>query len=283
MSRTAPSAAPLTGPRAAALSGRRRLGVVSVLHVVWPPALFGIGALVLWELVVTVFDIQKFLVPKPSAIGSAFASSLPEIADGVRKTGWVAVSGLLVGVALAVGLALVCTRFSLLAKALTPLAAALAATPIVALAPVFFKWFGQVEPTAKQAVVVAVVLFPVFVSTAKGLLQVQPVHLDLMQSYGVTGWRVLREVRVPNALPYFLTSLKVAVSLSVIAAIVAEYFGGEQGTLGGIITQSAGLSRYDRAWAAVLAAALLGISLYAVVLLLERLLLRSQPAPSGPS
>ena len=59
-----------------------------------------------------------------------------------------------------------------LASALTPLAAALAATPIVALAPVFFKWFGQVEPTAKQAVVAVVVLFPVFVSTSKGLLQV---------------------------------------------------------------------------------------------------------------
>ncbi len=281
MSASAPSAAPLTAPREAGSSRAGREAVASVLHVLWPPALFGVAALVLWELVVTVFNIQKFLIPKPSAIGSAFASSLPEIVDGVRKTGWVAVSGLLVGVVLAVGLALVCTRFSVLAKALTPLAAALAATPIVALAPVFFKWFGQVEPTAKQAVVVAVVLFPVFVSTAKGLLQVQPVHLDLMQSYGVGGWRVLREVRVPNALPYFLTSLKVAVSLSVIAAIVAEYFGGEQGTLGGIITQSAGLSRYDRAWAAVLAAALLGISLYAVVLLLERVLLRRLPARSA--
>ncbi|MDQ6715333.1 MAG: ABC transporter permease subunit [Actinomycetota bacterium] len=282
MSASAPFAAPLTAPREAG-SRAGREGVISALHVLWPPALFGVAALVLWELVVTVFNIQKFLIPKPSAIGSAFTSSLPEIVDGVRKTGWVAVSGLLVGVVLAVGLALVCTRFSVLAKALTPLAAALAATPIVALAPVFFKWFGQVEPTAKQAVVVAVVLFPVFVSTAKGLLQVQAVHLDLMQSYGVGGWRVLREVRVPNALPYFLTSLKVAVSLSVIAAIVAEYFGGEQGTLGGIITQSAGLSRYDRAWAAVLAAALLGISLYAVVLLLERVLLRRLPARSATS
>jgi len=254
---------------------------VAVLHALWPPALFGVVALALWELVVTAFNIQKFLIPKPSAIWSALGESLPEIVDGVRKTGWVATSGLLVGVALAVALALLCTRFTLMARALTPLAAALAATPIVALAPVFFKWFGQVEPTAKQAVVVVVVLFPVFVSTAKGLLQVQPVHLELMQTYGVGGWRILREVRIPNALPFFLTSLRVAVSLAVIAAIVAEYFGGEQGTLGGIITQSAGLSRYDRAWAAVLAAALLGITLYAVVLLLEKALLRGQPPLQG--
>jgi NitT/TauT family transport system permease protein len=83
---------------------------------------------------------------------------------------------------------------------------------------------------------------------------------------------------VPNALPFFLTSLKVAASLSVIAAIVAEYFGGEQGTLGGIITQSAGLTRYDRAWAAVAMASLLGIALFAIVNLLERLLLPWHPS-----
>ncbi len=262
---------PVDAVEAAAPWGR---GVRSMAGTVWPALLVAVVALTVWEIVVTVFQIQKFLVPKPSAIGAAFVEVFPQIVDGLRKTGWVAVSGLVIGVLIAVLLALLCTRFRPLATGLTPLAAALAATPIVALAPVFFKWFGQVEPTAKQAVVAVVVLFPVFVSTSKGLLQVQPVHLELMRTYGVGGWRVLREVRIPNALPYFLTSLKVAASLAVIAAIVAEYFGGEQGTLGGIITQSAGLSRYDRAWAAVLAAALLGMALYAAVLLLERLLLR---------
>jgi NitT/TauT family transport system permease protein len=255
-------------------------GMRSLVGTVWPAIVVAAVALVLWELVVTVFQIQKFLIPKPSAVLTAFVESLPQILEGLRKTGYVAVTGLVAGVILAVAMALLCTRFRPLASALTPLAAALAATPIVALAPVFFKWFGQVEPTAKQAVVAVVVLFPVFVSTSKGLLQVQPVHLELMRTYAAGGWRVLREVRVPNALPYFFTSLKVAASLSVIAAIVAEYFGGEQGTLGGIITQSAGLSRYDRAWAAVLAAAFLGMALYALVLLLERLALRNSTPPS---
>jgi NitT/TauT family transport system permease protein len=255
-------------------------GMRSLVGSVWPAIVVAVVGLVLWELVVTVFGIQKFLVPKPSAVATAFVESFPQIMDGLRKTGYVAVTGLVAGVVVAVLMALVCTRFRPLASALTPLAAALAATPIVALAPVFFKWFGQVEPTAKQAVVAVVVLFPVFVSTSKGLLQVQPVHLELMRTYAAGGWRVLREVRVPNALPYFFTSLKVAASLSVIAAIVAEYFGGEQGTLGGIITQSAGLSRYDRAWAAVLAAAFLGMALYALVLLLERLTLRGMTPPT---
>jgi len=255
-------------------------GMRSLVGTVWPATVVAVVGLVLWELVVTVFQIQKFLIPKPSAVLAAFVEFFPQILEGLRKTGYVAVTGLVAGVLIAVLMALICTRFRPLASALTPLAAALAATPIVALAPVFFKWFGQVEPTAKQAVVAVVVLFPVFVSTSKGLLQVQPVHLELMRTYAVGGWRVLREVRVPNALPYFFTSLQVAASLSVIAAIVAEYFGGEQGTLGGIITQSAGLSRYDRAWAAVLAAAVLGMALYALVLLLERFALRNSTPPS---
>lgn len=244
--------------------------------LVLPPIAVAVVGLAGWELAVEAFDIQRFLLPKPSSIWQALLDDRTAIWHGARQTGWVAVSGLVVGVVAAVAAALACSRFRPLARGVTPLASALAATPIVALAPVYFKWFGQVGATAKQAVVVSVVLFPVFVNTARGLLEVQPVHLELMRSYAAGEWRVLREVRVPNALPFFLTALKVAASLSVIAAIVSEYFGGEQGTLGGIITQSAGLSRYDRAWAAVLAACALGLVLYAAVTLLERLAVHRQ-------
>jgi NitT/TauT family transport system permease protein len=251
---------------------RRRLGSL------WPPLLVGVGVLVLWELIIDVVGIEEFLLPRPLDVWSALGEDWSVIFAGAKKTAWVAVSGLAAGVVLAVVAAFVCTRSKLLAEAVTPLAAALAATPIVALAPVYFKWFGSIEPTAKQAVVMSVVLFPVFVSTSRGLLEVDETHVELMHTYAAGEWRVLREVRVPNAMPFFLTSLKVAASLSVIAAIVSEYFGGEQGTLGGIITQSAGLTRYDRAWAAVMAASALGIALFAFVNLLERVLLPWQPA-----
>jgi len=235
-----------------------------------PPLIVGVVAVVAWEVLVRVFNIQKFLIPRPSSIIAALSTSWADILEGTKRTGYVAVSGLIVGVIIAVALALLCTRFHFMADALTPMAAALAATPIVALAPIYFKWFGATDATAKQCVVVSVVIFPVFINTARGLLEVQNVQIELMHTYGVGDWAILREVRLPNALPFFFTSLKVASSLAVIAAIVAEYFGGQQGTLGSIITQSAGLSRYDRAWAAVLMAALLGIVLYAIVVVLER-------------
>lgn len=248
------------------------------LRSLWPPVLVGLVAVAGWELASGALGIQEFLLPKPSSIVEELRESWSVIWTGARKTAWVAMSGLVVGVILAVAAAFVCTRSRLLAEAVTPLASALAATPIVAMAPVYFKWFGPVEPTAKQAVVASVVLFPVFASTARGLLEVDATHVELMRTYAAGEWRILREVRIPNALPFFLTSLRVAVSLSVIAAIVAEYFGGEQGTLGGIITQSAGLTRYDRAWAAVVVASALGLLLFAAVSVLERVVMPWHPA-----
>ena len=117
------------------------------------------------------------------------------------------------------------------------------------------------------------VFFPVFINTARGLAQVEQSQVELMESYGSRRWRIMREVRIPNAMPFFFTALKLSTSLAVIAAIVAEYFGGRQDALGNIITNSAGLTRYDDAWAAVLAGSLVGIVLYALAALIERIVM----------
>ena len=101
----------------------------------------------------------------------------------------------------------------------------------------------------------------------------EPSQIELMESYGAKTWRIMREVRIPNAMPFFFTALKLATSLAVIAAIVAEYFGGRQDALGNLITGSAGLTRYDDAWAAVLAGSLVGIGLYALAVGIERLVM----------
>jgi NitT/TauT family transport system permease protein len=135
---------------------------------------------------------------------------------------------------------------------------------------VFNAWFGTMSPRSNQAVVAVVVFFPVFINTAKGLTRVEPIQLELMRSYAASPWAITKQVRIPNALPFFFTALKIAASLSVIAAIVAEYFGGRQDALGPLIVQRAGLSRYADAWAAVAAGAALGITLYTVVTVVER-------------
>ena len=183
------------------------------------------------------------------------------------------VTGLIGGVVLGAFAAVIVTRYRTANEALTPLAVAVNAIPIIALAPIFNAWFGLLSPRSNQAVVLVLVFFPIFINTTRGLTQVEPAQVELMDSYAASEWTTLREVRIPNALPFFFTALKVTTSLAVIAAIVAEYFGGRQDALGNIITNSAGLTRYDDAWAAVLAGTLIGLALYALAVMAERIVM----------
>jgi NitT/TauT family transport system permease protein len=244
-----------------------------------PAAVAGVVLIGLWELVVWGFGIQEFLLPKPSSIWQALVDNWTTSQGlgtvSLREAGWntttIAVSGLVFGVTLGALLALVVTRFGRLGQTLTPLAVAANATPIIALAPIFNAWFGITSPVSNQAVVVVVVFFPVFVNTARGLLQVEAAQLELMRSYGASALHVLLHVRIPNAIPFFLTSLRLAAPLSVIAAIVAEYFGGPQDRLGPVITQNASFARYDVAWAAIVVASVVGLLLFVGAVAVERL------------
>lgn len=250
---------------------------------VLPSLVVGAVLFVIWEGVITLFRIDEFLLPKPSSIWSALEEGWsPAESDGLAtaplteagwNTGIVAISGLVTGVAAGGVLALVTTRFIRLGEALTPFAVAVNATPIVALAPIFNAWFGLTSMWSNIAVVVAVVFFPVFINTVKGLTEAHPDQLELMDSLGASELVTLRSVRIPNALPFFLTALRIAAPLSVIAAIVAEYFGGPTNRLGPVITQNASFARYDSAWAAIVVASALGLALFAIVVAAERLLM----------
>jgi NitT/TauT family transport system permease protein len=112
----------------------------------------------------------------------------------------------------------------------------------------------------------------------RGLTQVDAVKQELMRSYAASPWEVLRKVKVPNALPFLFTGLKLAGALAVIAAIVAEYFGGIQNGLGSRITSASAATAYGRAWAYVAAAIVLGLVFYLAVVILERLVLPWQVA-----
>ena len=116
-----------------------------------------------------------------------------------------------------------------------------------------------------------IVFFPVFINTLRGLREVNPVHRELMASYAAGDWTFARKVRLPGALPFVFTGLRQASSLAVIAAVVAEYFGGLQTGLGSRITSAAAFTAYPRAWAFVVGACVLGLVFYLTTLLLERL------------
>jgi NitT/TauT family transport system permease protein len=227
-----------------------------------PAAVVGIGGLLVWEFSLRIINPDGFVLPPPSEILAAFFENLDVIWIATKHTGFIVVTGLIGGIVLGVAWALLVSRFRLANETLTPLAISLNAIPIIALAPIFNAWYGLLSPVSNQAIVVILVFFPVFINTTKGLTDVSPTEIELMRSYAASSWQVTRNVRIPNAKPYFFTSLKIASSLAVIGAIVAEYFGGRQDALGPLIVQNAGLARYTEAWAAVLAGSLMGIGLY---------------------
>jgi NitT/TauT family transport system permease protein len=119
--------------------------------------------------------------------------------------------------------------------------------------------------------------FPVLVNTMKGLQSASPRQIELMRSYAASPFEIWRRVRVPTALPYVFTALKVASVLAMIGAIVGEYFGGSTTALGVLIRSDAQVFQFERAWAGILVASLLGITLYLAVVFAERLLVGWAP------
>lgn len=247
-----------------------------------PTILVAVGVLTVWELAVRVFNIQQFLLPKPTDIAARF---LEETQVFLSSTGssilyqaagatlWSAFGGFILGCGSGILVALITARWTIISEAAMPFAIAANSVPIIAFAPIMNNWFGITNPASKMAIVAIIVFFPTMINTVRGLTLIDPRQLELMDSYAASPFKVLRALRIPNALPYIFSALRVASSLSVIGAIVSEFFGGPRATLGVFITQSASGFNFDRAWAAILMAALIGIGFYIAVILLERRLM----------
>jgi NitT/TauT family transport system permease protein len=238
-----------------------------------PAALVFILALVLWEWAVGAFNIQNFLLPRPSVIATTFADQARIVVPAGLFTLRESLGGFVLGCALGVLVALATARWKIVSEGLLPFAVLVNSTPIVALAPIMNNWFGITNPLAKMSMVAVLVFFPVMINTVRGLTQVDPAALELMRSYAASEFTVLRQLRLPNALPYMFSAFKVASTLSIIGAIVSEYFGGSREALGIYISQQAALFHFAQAWAGILVACVMGIAFYGLILICEKLLL----------
>jgi NitT/TauT family transport system permease protein len=241
-----------------------------------PPVGFGVAVLVLWQAIVVGAGVPAFLLPAPTAIAAQIGAQFPTLLSTSLVTGSNALVGLIAGFVLGVLLAVLAAGSRLVAELSTPVVLAASAVPIVALAPVFTTMFGSTTEIPRRLVVTIVVLVPVFVSTLRGLRQVRPVHAELMTALAATPGQVARFVRLPGAVPYIMTGLRVAAPAAVIAAIVAEYFGGVQNGLGSRISAAAANTAYARAWAFVAASIVLGLLFHLGGLLVERLVTRGR-------
>jgi NitT/TauT family transport system permease protein len=234
-----------------------------------------------WEGGTRGLDVERFLLPPLSDI----LRTLWEEGDTLWSAGLFtfkeALGGFAIGCGLAILSALVLARYRRFGGALMPYMIAANAIPIIAFAPITNNWFGITNPLSKMVIAAVLCFFPVLVNTLRGLTSVRPASIELMRSYAAGEVEIFRRVRIPNALPFAFTGLKVATVLAMIGAIIGDYFGGSPDSLGIVIRRSAGIFAFEEAWAAIVVASVLGIAFYAAVALVERLVLTWHPSVRG--
>jgi NitT/TauT family transport system permease protein len=264
---------------------RRALPVLGVI----------VALLAVWEGSKLLFGISDQKLPHVSAVvGILFSRSqggngpllLVQILLNAWATFRVAFGGFAIGALLGFGLALLFTRSGLLERGLMPYVIGSQSVPILAIAPMVVVGLGRMgapDWAAKVVVAAYLTFFPVTIGMLRGLRAVSPAALDLMRSYAASPWQIMRMLRLPVALPYLFTSLKVAATASVIGAIVAELPAGAQEGIGVMILNAAQFynSRPPALYAAILAAGMVGVVFYWLVALAERLVMRTHGAARG--
>jgi len=246
------------------------------LRVVAPVAV-GVIILALWILAVDVLKVAPRALPSPFAIIDQMALRYDIILEDMGITATNALVGLIVGSLAAIVLAALAATFRPIDGMLAPLVAAIAVVPIVAITPILNTMFGASSQFGRQYVAAIAAFIPVFVNVLRGLRQTRPVHRDVLRASGASGLQSFRVLTLPTALPYLMTGLRIASSIAVIAALVAEYFGGPADGIGTAIASYAKSGLAALAFAYVAGGIAIGLALFLVTSLLERLVSRRAP------
>ena len=235
------------------------------------PAAFALTMLGLWQLYASVSDIRESSLPKPTQV----VDSLWTTRELLIENAWVTVQEILAGYAAAilvgVGLAILIRTSKVVERAIYPWLVVSQMVPIPAIAPIIVIWTGfDIRP--KIIVIALVSFFPIAVNTIDGLKAVDPNLLKLLRTLRAGSWQRFRKAQLPAALPFVFSGLKVAAAFSVIGAVFAEWVGASEG-LGHLILVLNNQTATTEMFAVIIVLALIGITLFAIVSLIERLLL----------
>ncbi len=236
-----------------------------------PAYISGFIILIIWEALVRLFSVSKWLLPAPSSIFLALFQMRELLVVHSIRT----ISEALVGLVLATLAGLVIGggvyHFYFLKKTLYPFLVVSQTIPIVILVPLLVIWMGY-GYAPKLLIVVLACFFPVAVNTVDGLSAADRDMLALLRSMGASNWQVFKKVRIPSALPMIISGLKIAATYAVMAAVVAEWMGSDLG-LGVFIVRSSNSYLTDRVFAGIFLVSLFSIIFFQAINLLESLII----------
>jgi ABC-type nitrate/sulfonate/bicarbonate transport system permease component len=234
-----------------------------------PPLLVVGGLLLLWESSVWLWRIEAYLLPAPSRVWSAAKQAAPLLSAHVQQTLRETLVGFSLALAAGLLLSVVIDLSSSLRRAVYPLLVLTQTIPIMTIAPLLAIWLGYtIWP--KIIVVALVCFFPIVVATVDGLRSADPEILALLQAMGATRWQVFAKVRVPGALPSVFSGIRIAITYSVIGAIIGEWVGASQG-LGVFMLRASNSFRTDWVFVAIAVTSLLSMVLFLGVAVVERM------------
>jgi len=222
---------------------------------------------VIWYLFVTLGDVPAYVMPTPQATVQSLAVDYNWLHNTMITAGEI-FGGYFLAVFVGVGLALLFSWFQLLSTTLMPLVVTLNMIPKVALGPLFIVWMSYgVVPNI--IIAFSICFLPILLTTDRGLKEIDPELIDLVRALRASRWQIFTKIQLPGSLPYIFSGMKVSVVLAVAGAIVGEFIASEEG-LGYLMLQVQVTLDTAAMFMAVILITLVGVVLYAIVLLLER-------------
>lgn len=236
----------------------------------WPPLLFLVLLLGVWELALALEWVAETILPHPKDIAVSFVDLLLSdiVWDDIAATLWESVAGFVLGSALGLALAIPSGLSPTMRQMLNPYAVALQVTPRIAIAPLIIAWVGF-GYSSKIWVAAIIAFFPVYVNALTGILTVDEDAREMFRSLGASRLQTFMRLMVPGSLPVLFAGLKTAAGLSLVGAVVGEFISAQRG-LGVLVQQFSSQLAISDAFAVILMLMVLGLLLYGAMEWLER-------------
>lgn len=229
-----------------------------------------LAVILAWYLFVKLGHVPKFVMPSPVATVATLFGDNYHWGSNTAVTALEIFGGYFLALAIGIALALLFIWFRPLEVAFMPLLVSLNMIPKIALGPLIIVWF-KYGVVPNMLIAFSICVFPILLTTLRGLREIEPDLLDLVHALRGSKWQVFTKIQLPGSLPYIFSGMKVAAILAVAGAVVGEFLGSERG-LGYLMLQVQVALDTAAMFMAVILITLIGVALYGVVLLAERLL-----------